>query len=76
MTDWGEVDALLEIVLGLPFVFLVLVSRLMRTPAKDAWFNAKQVFMGRMSFRTLSWKPGFIPKADTYETPSEPMKLE
>ncbi len=75
MVDWGEVDALIEIVLGGPFVFLVLFSRLMRAPAKDAWFNAKQVFTGRMSFFTLAWKPGFVPPADTYESP-EPMKLE
>ena len=74
MTDYAQLDLLVEIVLGLPFVFLVLFSRLMRAPAKDAWFNLRQVFMGKMSFWTLTWKPGFIPPADVTEP--EPLKLE
>ena len=74
--DWNIwAPVLVEVIFGTPFVFVVLFSKLMRMPAAEAWGNFKAVIAGRMSFRTLKFKPGHIPPANT-QGPTYEWKME
>jgi hypothetical protein len=69
VTDWGEVDVLVEIAMGVPFLFVLVFSPLFRFPGQQALRNFVLVLRGQMSIRTLEPKVP-IRQAKTQEDPT------